>query len=92
MDFTRGGGELAKVKEEKAPEPKVVVNGNMTSVDVAAVPHQLKFNLTNRNGIIRVCKGTFWIFQAVSGLSGQFLGCRAVSWLSGQFLDYPHSF
>ena len=47
VDFTRGGGELAKVKEEKAPEPKVVVNGNMTSVEVAAVPHQLKFNLTN---------------------------------------------
>ena len=47
VDFTRGGGELAKVKEEKVPVPKVVVNGDMTSVEVAAVPHQLKFNLTN---------------------------------------------
>ena len=47
VDFTRGGGELAKVKEEKVPEPRVVVNGDMTSVDIAAIPHQLKFNLTN---------------------------------------------
>ena len=47
VDFTRGGGELAKIKEEKAPEPKIVVNGNQTIVDMAAIPHQLKYNLTN---------------------------------------------
>ena len=47
VDFTRGGGELAKVKEDKAPEPKVVVKGNQTIVDLAAIPHQLKYNLTN---------------------------------------------
>jgi azurin/lysophospholipase L1-like esterase/glucose/arabinose dehydrogenase len=47
VDFTRGGGELAKVKEDKAPEPKVVVQGNQTIVDIAAIPHQLKYNLTN---------------------------------------------
>ncbi|RZO15382.1 MAG: hypothetical protein EVB09_07400 [Verrucomicrobiaceae bacterium] len=47
VDFTRGGGELAKVKEDKAPEPKVVVNGDQTIVDLAAIPHQLKYNLTN---------------------------------------------
>jgi len=47
VDFTRGGGELAKVKEDKAPEPKVVVQGNQTIVDIAAIPHQLKYNLNN---------------------------------------------
>jgi len=47
VDFTRGGGELAKVKEDKVPEPKVVVQGNQTIVDIAAIPHQLKYNLTN---------------------------------------------
>ena len=47
VDFTRGGGELAKIKEEKAPEPKIVVKGNQTIVDMAAIPHQLKYNLTN---------------------------------------------
>ena len=47
VDFTRGGGELAKVKEDKVPEPKVVVQGNQTIVDIAAIPHQLKYNLNN---------------------------------------------
>jgi azurin/lysophospholipase L1-like esterase len=47
VDFTRGGGELAKVKEDKAPEPKIVVKGDQTIVDLAAIPHQLKYNLTN---------------------------------------------
>ena len=45
VDFTNGGGSLAKVEEEKVPAPKVAVEGDTTVVEIAAVPHQLQYNM-----------------------------------------------
>ena len=45
VDFTNGGGSLAKVEEKKIPDARVEVKGDTTEVDIYAVPDQLKYNL-----------------------------------------------
>ena len=45
VDFTRGGGAMANVEEEKVPPASVEVKGDTTEVKLSSIPEQLKYNL-----------------------------------------------